>query len=131
MDRVRAVLWRVFLVVLTTVLGTESLFACPQETVTYGPFTTRELRGRILPMHDEELLPGTKVTFVLHEKGRENAEVREVTVAADGRFVLGLPEGVYEFTIKIEGFLFTLVGEVTISVSADPERSIEIRPPWC
>ena len=128
--QVKAVIRRVSFVVLATVTVTPSLLACLQEKVTYGPFTTRELSGRILPDEGDEVLPGTKLTFIVREKG-EDDETLQVPVQADGRFTLDLPEGLYEFTINVEGFLFTLVGDVTIRRDADSDKPIDLRPPWC
>lgn len=116
-------------IVLATMTVAPSLLACLQETVTYGPFTTRELSGRILPLEGDELLPGT-VTFTVREKGQD-AQTWQVPVQADGKFALVLPEGLYEFTINVEGFLFTLVGDVTIRRDADSDKPIDLRPPWC
>lgn len=121
---------RVIIVLAVTVALPLPLLACPEETVHYPPFTVSEFGGRILPLDGEELLPGTKVTFILREKREEDAKTWEVPVQADGRFLLGLPDGQYEFTIKVEGFLFTLKGDVTIRRDADA-ASMEIPAPWC
>jgi hypothetical protein len=118
-------------IAVAVLLQTTPGLACPTEVRTYGPFTLRQLTGRILPLDDDHLLPGTPVTFLVREKANEQADPWKVPVQEDGTFYLALPEGSYEFTITVEGFLFTLIGDVTISREASEEASMKIHPPWC
>ena len=104
--------------------------ACPQETVDYGKFTLRQLSGRLLSYEGEELLPSDNVDFVVRKPGEEDS-AQQVTVSPNGVFTLGLAPGTYEFTIKVEGFLFTMVGIIEIDPDASVEESLTLRPPWC
>jgi hypothetical protein len=124
---------RILLSALTaiTLLGTQPVLACPEETITQGPFTVRQFKGRILPLGDDELLPHTPVQFTVREKDNEHTDRWDVPVAADGTFQVGLRDGVYEFTVHVDGYLFTLVGDVTISSDAAAENTIMLYPNWC
>lgn len=117
------------LVTIRATVGISALLACPQETVTCGPFEVRQMKGKIEPPYNEAILP-TEMVFVIRAKGEDKSE-RRVQVQSDGTFIIGVPEGRYEFEIKAEGFLFTLVGEVIVSLEAKDEQSILISPPWC
>jgi hypothetical protein len=104
--------------------------ACPEETVDHGKFKLRQLSGRLLPHEGEELLPSDNVHFVVRKPGEEDS-AQQVTVSSNGEFTLGLAPGTYEFTIRAEGYLFTLIGVIEINPDASASESLTIRPPWC
>jgi hypothetical protein len=102
-------------------------WACPEETVTVGSYHLQTIKGTIEPLegstYDE--LP---IMFTAQERGAE--KIWTVPVHSNGDFLLVVPKGEYDFTIRVEGFLFTIVG--TITVDDEGERQpIAIRPPWC
>lgn len=104
--------------------------SCPEETIDYGTFERAVLSGRILPPDGSEELPG-EVEFLLRERGKEQSEPSRVSVEEDGEFFLALPEGTFEFSVRVEGYFFTLVGVVVIDVAAEESGPIELHGSWC
>jgi hypothetical protein len=101
--------------------------ACPNETVTIGPYHVQTVKGTIEPL-DGSNYDELPITFLLRERGTENTW--PVRVHRNGQFLLVVPKGVYDFTIRVEGFLFTVLGEITVDGDGSTEP-IDIRPPWC
>lgn len=117
-------------VIASVILGAESVFGCPEETVDHGTFYVQTFEGRILPYVGEELLP-TELEFIITTPDSINREERRVPVQPNGEFVLALAPGAYRFRIKAQGFLFTLVGTVVVGESKDAHDRLTIQPPWC
>jgi len=118
--------------VMVMLLLAQPLLACPEETVDHGTIELRNFAGRIISLGDE-LLPVDieQVHFVLRSIGEKDREQWNVPVSPDGTFLLALPEGSYQFELKVEGFLFTLIGKVEIKHDADADRKLELHVPWC
>lgn len=114
-------------------LSVPAAFACPEEIIEYGPFELRTFSGRIEPPAGRQELPGGEVNFVVREKNREGENSIEWTVPVqpDGEFDLVLAEGAYEFSLSVEGFFFTLVGEFSITDDVDEGSRVLLSPPWC
>jgi hypothetical protein len=116
-------------ILLTLLLLTpaRTSWACPNETVTIGPYHVQTIKGTIEPLegstYDE--LP---ITFTVKERGAE--KIWTVPVHRNGEFLLVVPKGEYDFAIRVEGFLFTIVGTITVDDEGETEP-IAIRPPWC
>lgn len=102
-------------------------WACPNETVTIGPYHVQTVKGTIEPL-DGGTFDELPVTFTLRERGTE--KTWRVTVHGNGDFLLVVPKGEYDFTIRINGFLLTLVGMITVDDEGET-KPIVIRPPWC
>ena len=102
-------------------------WACPSETVTIGPYHVQTIKGTVEPLegstYDE--LP---ITFTVQERGTE--KVWTVPVHGNGDFLLVVPKGEYDFRIRVEGFLFTIVGRITVDDEGET-GPIAIRPRWC
>lgn len=126
----RQVLGRLPFLGLLFLLVTLPAQACPEETVDYGKFKLWQLSGRLLSYEGEESLPSDHVDFVVRKPGEEDS-AQKVTVSPTGEFTLGLAPGTYEFTIKVEGFLFTMIGVIEITPDASADEPLTIRPPWC
>ena len=105
--------------------------SCPQETVEYPSVTLHRFAGRIVPPEGNQVVPGGSITFVVREKGRRKAAPVRVPVKVTGEFDLALRPGNYEYSLQIDGYLFTLVGEVLVSRRADTAQRLIFQPPWC
>lgn len=119
-----------FLVIAIAVCGAIPAVACPVETVDVGTLEVQSFVGRVLPPYDEQNLH-VVVDFSLTDHERPEAERWVVPVQPNGEFILALPKGVYDFRIKVDGFLFTLVGKIAVGQSSDAPTRLIIRPPWC
>ena len=112
---------------LLLLMPARASWACPNETVTMGPYHVQTVKGTIEPL-DGSTYDELPVTFTLREQGTE--KTRTVTVHGNGDFLLVVPKGEYDFTIRIHGFLFTIVGMITVDDEGET-KPIAIRPPWC
>lgn len=120
----------IFATVALSLLAALPVDACPEETVDYGTLLAQQFSGRILAL-EEWGLPGENVHFVIRERGTDDAEEQEVLVGSNGEFVHGLPLGRYDCTIKVDGFLFTVVGIVEVSSDPKAAESLTFSLPWC
>jgi hypothetical protein len=117
----------ILFILLLLMPGCASL-ACPNETVTIGrPYHVQTIKGTIEPP-DGSSYDELPITFTVKQRGAEKTWV--VPVHGNGDFLLVVPKGVYDFTIRVEGFLFTIVGTFLVGDEGETEP-IAIRPPWC
>lgn len=100
--------------------------ACLEETVTIGPYHLQTVKGTIEPF-DGANFDELTITFVLKDR---DGRTWSVPVHRNGEFLLVVPNGEYDFTIRVEQFLFTLVGTITVDDDGGSDP-ITIRPPWC
>jgi len=115
------------IVMLLVVALADDSHACPKETVTIGPYHLQTIKGTVAPL-DGSNYDELTISFVVHE--RDTGKTWNVPVHRNGQFLLVLPKGEYNFTIRVEQFLFTIVGKITIDDEGDA-KPVEIRPPWC
>lgn len=101
--------------------------ACPSEIVTIGPYHVQTIKGTIEPP-DGSTFDELPITLMVHERGTENTWM--VPVHGNGDFLLVVPKGEYDFTIHVEGFLVTLVGNITVDDEGDT-KPIAIQTSWC
>jgi hypothetical protein len=107
-------------------LGTDSR-ACPEESVTIGPYHVQTIKGTIEP-YDGSNYEELTITFVVKE--RDTEKTWSVPVHRNGEFLLVVPKGEYNFTIRVEQFLFTITGKIVVD-DEGKTTPILIRPPWC
>lgn len=118
-------------VIVLFLLVTLRAYACPEETVDYGTFKLRQLSGKLIADGDDFLLLGEHIHFIIRKQGDDDSAKRRVAVAPNGEFLVALPPGTYDFTIKVDGYLFTAIGVVVIDPDASATESMTFRLPWC
>jgi hypothetical protein len=92
---------KILFTLLVLALAGKSL-ACPEETVTIRPYHLRTIKGTIEPP-DGGNYDELKINFVVQE--RDTDRTWKVPVHSNGDFLLVLPKGEYNFTIRVEQFL--------------------------
>ena len=105
--------------------------ACPEIVVDHGTFEATAFEGRLVPPWEGEELPEVEIEFLIHEQGDEKSEAQRVPVERNGEFFLALPEGTYEFTVRVEEYFFTIVGVVVIDAETEESDPIELHGHWC
>jgi len=117
---------KILFTLLVLVLAGDSQ-ACPETILRIGPYHLQTIKGTVEPL-DGSNYDELTITFVVQE--RDTDKTWNVPVHRNGEFLLVLPKGEYNFTIRVEQFLFTIVGKITVDDEGDT-NPVAIRPPWC